>query len=129
MAKILVIDDDPKISLVLSVILESEGYDVVTLNDPTGCLNLVENTHPDLVITDLQMPGFSGYRLIESLRACGFMMPIIVYAAVPTEDVATVWKRIQVLVGNALIQKGVPNHVILAAVQKLLDQVKEKITQ
>ena len=58
--RILVIDDEFQITRVLRAALSAQGYDVRTANDPEEGLRLFRDWPPDLVITDLMMPGLSG---------------------------------------------------------------------
>ncbi len=65
---ILVVDDDPKIGKLLEKILIDEGYQVRTANNPIEALSLVKEAAPDLMITDLVMPGMNGIELIRKTR-------------------------------------------------------------
>ena len=58
--RILIIDDEPQITRVLRAALSAQGYDVRTANDPEEGLQVFRDWPPDLVITDLMMPGMSG---------------------------------------------------------------------
>jgi putative nucleotidyltransferase with HDIG domain len=64
--RILVVDDDALILTALSRILQSEGYDVVTHNDP---LAAAEEEGVHVVLTDFMMPGMNGIELLAALRA------------------------------------------------------------
>ena len=69
--RILVIDDEPQITRVLRASLSSQGYDVRTANDPEEALRVFKDWPPDLVITDLMMPGMSGVEVTRAIRAQG----------------------------------------------------------
>jgi len=58
--RILIIDDEPQITRVLRAALSAQGYDVRTANDPEEGLQVFRDWPPDLVVTDLMMPGMSG---------------------------------------------------------------------
>ncbi len=66
--KILVIDDEPQITRVLRASLAAQAYDVRTANDPEEGLLVFREWEPDLVITDLMMPGLSGIDVCRSIR-------------------------------------------------------------
>ena len=66
--KILLIDDAEFILESTSVLLEFEGYDVITASDGTKGIELAMNEKPDLIICDVSMPGLSGYDVITHLR-------------------------------------------------------------
>ena len=66
--KILVVDDDPDILDALTMILESQGYEVVTARDGVeGLANLKAET-PDLMILDLLMPKMDGFHVLKELQ-------------------------------------------------------------
>lgn len=75
--RILVVDDEIQITRVLRASLTAQRYDVRTANDPEEALRLFAEWQPDLVITDLMMPGISGVELCEAIRRKG-KTPIIV---------------------------------------------------
>ena len=66
--RILVIDDEPQITRVLRAALSAQGYDVRTANDPEEALRVFKDWPPDLVITDLMMPGLSGVEVTRAIR-------------------------------------------------------------
>ena len=67
--RIIVIDDEPQITRVLRAALSAQGFDVRTANDPEEALRLFHEWPPDLVITDLMMPGMTGVELCRAIRA------------------------------------------------------------
>ncbi|MFP5248886.1 MAG: response regulator transcription factor [Acidobacteriota bacterium] len=75
--RILVVDDEIQITRVLRASLAAQRYDVRTANDPEEALRLFAEWQPDLVITDLMMPGISGVELCEAIRRRS-QTPIIV---------------------------------------------------
>ena len=66
--KILVIDDDQKITTFLYRSLKYEGYDVTVANDGINGLNFTEECSPDLIILDVMMPGMDGIEVCRQLR-------------------------------------------------------------
>jgi two-component system KDP operon response regulator KdpE len=66
--RILVIDDEPQITRVLRAALSAQGFDVRTANDPEEGLRTFKEWSPDLVITDLMMPGMSGVEVTRAIR-------------------------------------------------------------
>ena len=69
-ATVLVIDDDPESRILVNVILgDRHGYRVVFAADGERGLGTYRSSQPDLVVTDLVMPGLDGVVLIEHLRA------------------------------------------------------------
>lgn len=70
-ATILVLDDEPDSLEVVRVILSDMGANIVTAKTPQEALQLLETSRPDLLISDLAMPGLDGFELIRRVRANG----------------------------------------------------------
>jgi DNA-binding response OmpR family regulator len=66
--KILVVDDDPDILEAISMILESQGYNVVTARDGVEGLANLKVEKPDLLILDLMMPKMDGFAVCKELQ-------------------------------------------------------------
>jgi CheY-like chemotaxis protein len=66
--KILLVDDEPNIRIVLSAILEQAGYSVEAAEDGYAALRKMQASRPDLVITDLRMPNMNGFELLSVIR-------------------------------------------------------------
>jgi len=66
--RILVIDDETQITRVLRAALSAQGFDVRTANEPEEGLRTFKDWPPDLVITDLMMPGMSGVEVCRAIR-------------------------------------------------------------
>ena len=66
--RILVVDDEIQITRVLRAALSAQRYDVRTANDPEEALRLFEEWNPDLIVTDLMMPGMTGIDLCRAIR-------------------------------------------------------------
>ena len=76
-SRILVVDDETQITRVLKTALSSQGYEVKTASDGESGFNAAMDWLPDLVITDLAMPGMSGVELCRTVRERS-QVPIIV---------------------------------------------------
>ena len=75
--RILVIDDEAQITRVLRTALSAQGFEVRIANDPDEGLLLLEEWTPDLLITDLMMPGIDGIEICRRVRSRS-KIPIIV---------------------------------------------------
>lgn len=75
--RILVIDDEPQITRVLRAALSAQAFDVRTANDPEEGLRVFRDWTPDLVITDLMMPGMSGVDVTRAIRGHG-SIPVLI---------------------------------------------------
>jgi two-component system response regulator MprA len=79
--RILVAEDDASVRDALAELLALEEYQVTTAVDGLDALTLAIGDPPDLVVTDLQMPGLRGDVLIDRLRDAGLRMPVIIVTA------------------------------------------------
>ncbi|GAA0961445.1 response regulator [Virgisporangium aurantiacum] len=68
MAMVLIAEDNADVCMVLKRVLTVANFDVVTAPDGTTALDLAVAQHPDVVLTDLDMPGLTGLELTEALR-------------------------------------------------------------
>lgn len=69
MARILVVDDESLWRECLRDILQEWGHSVLSADNGCSCLNLLENSEVDIVLTDIFMPGKDGIDLIQELRS------------------------------------------------------------
>ena len=67
--KVLLVDDDQTVLRMLSYILESENYQVVTAGDGLEAFKSAMQERPDLIVTDLQMPRMNGIELVHKLKS------------------------------------------------------------
>jgi len=79
--KILVVDDEPGIRELLSIMLSSEGYDVSTARDYNTALTKFQQNDFDIIIADIMMPGKSGIDLMKAIREKDPDIPIIIITA------------------------------------------------
>jgi two-component system alkaline phosphatase synthesis response regulator PhoP len=68
MAKILVVDDEPSITKLVSAYLKPEGYEIYTATDGNAGLKAARTFKPDLIILDVMLPGIDGIELLSRLR-------------------------------------------------------------
>lgn len=66
--KVLLVDDNPDITELLSKFLRAKGYENFVTNDPLVGLEQIKNGHFDVVFLDIQMPGLSGLDIIQELE-------------------------------------------------------------
>jgi DNA-binding NtrC family response regulator len=79
--KILIIDDDTSLRRVLEYNLQEEGYRVLAAADGAEGLSLFDGEQPDLVITDLKMPGVSGFQVLAAVKERSPQTPVMVITA------------------------------------------------
>lgn len=68
MSKILLIDDSSVNNFLLESILEEQGYEIFSSNDPEEGLEMVSNILPDLVLLDVMMPIMDGFDVLTKIR-------------------------------------------------------------
>ncbi len=68
MKKILIADDEPHVLRVLKLSLEKEGYEVETCANGMEALSRIEKQHPDILVTDIQMPLMTGEELCRHIE-------------------------------------------------------------
>lgn len=83
--KILVVDDESNIRLLLSDILSSEGFEVTEAKDGQESLEKMEQTDFDLIITDIHMPRMDGIAMLNSMEKAGRREKVIIMTANPSE--------------------------------------------
>ena len=76
-AKVLIVDDEEEILDNLDRLLSSEGYACTTLQEPLRFREVRDEIEPDVLITDLRMPGADGMTILAAARADDPMLPVI----------------------------------------------------
>ena len=87
--RILVVDDDPGISEMVSILLESEGYDVGVCATGTAALPAFRSQRPDLILLDVMLPGLDGVSVCEQIREESDDVPIIAGLEAGADDYVT----------------------------------------
>jgi LmbE family N-acetylglucosaminyl deacetylase len=115
--RVLVVDDDPDVALYTSTVLERRGGCAVrAITDPTLARSAVDDFRPDVVVTDIEMPGMTGLQLIEQLRADQPDLPIIVMTAHVSVDYAVGALRSQ---ADEFLVKPISSPELISIVQRL----------
>jgi DNA-binding response OmpR family regulator len=85
MARLLLVDDDRTLLDALSLALEDAGHTVLTAPDGMVGLKKAQVEAPEIVISDVNMPGLDGFTLCKRLRTAGITVPIVLLTARDTE--------------------------------------------
>jgi len=88
MRRVLVVDDEENIRMVLRTLLPRHGYEVATAESVDEALDLAESFAPDVVLTDVRMPRQSGLDLLSALQNIAHTATVIVMSAYGTVDLA-----------------------------------------
>lgn len=67
--RLLVVDDEAKLLKAVAATLRAEGYEVMTARSGADALVSVNQTTPDLIVSDIRMPGMDGFKLARALRS------------------------------------------------------------
>ena len=84
MSRVLVIDDESTVGLVLRLAFDAEGHETVVAEDGRSGIELALAEHPDAIVLDLMMPRVNGYDVLDALRDADGMqeVPVLVLTAV-----------------------------------------------
>lgn len=87
--KILIVDDEPDMLELLSMIItEKTPYEVITTNNPLEVIDLIKKNHFDLIIADLKMPDMDGIELLNSIKKIDQNLTVIIITAYGTIESA-----------------------------------------
>lgn len=124
MAKILVIDDELSIAVMLKKMLEKAGHEIeIALNGNEG-LNLVEKFQPELLITDIVMPEKEGLELIFDLRKKKPELKIIAISGGGRFQFEGYLTSAKHLGADRVFQKPLDHKELIQAVSDLLNAKK-----
>jgi DNA-binding response OmpR family regulator len=126
MIKIAIIDDDPDILDVSSVVLTSKGYAVVTALNPDDGYKLIQDQKPDLIILDVMMnEPDDGFFLAQKLRRDKIDTPIIMYTSV-SKALGYNFGKSEIVPVDEYVEKPISPDELIEKVEKLLHaKVKE----
>ncbi len=79
--KILIVEDEKGIRILLSDVLSSEGFEVISVKDGQESLDQMEDSKFDLVITDINMPRLDGIEMLKRMKKAGRKEKVIVITA------------------------------------------------
>ena len=87
--RVLVVDDEEDAREMLAAILAQAGFDVDDAADGFAALTKVSRYRPDVVVTDLRMPGMTGVDLLQRIRRIHGDLPVILATGLETWDLCT----------------------------------------
>jgi adenylate cyclase len=107
---ILLADDSALIHKHTTPILEEAGYDVVSAFDGRQALELVDERHPDLVITDVEMPLLDGYGVCKALKERPMGLPVVICSALG--EVQDLERGFDAGADDYLVKPAVPDELV-----------------
>lgn len=114
--KILVIDDDLAITELMSMLLKTHGFEVLTTNSGVEGVKLVEEKRPTVVLLDLMMPDLDGWQVSKAIRSFS-NVPILILSAI--NDPSMVASVLDAGADDFLV-KPVPSSVLVAHIRKMV---------
>jgi DNA-binding response OmpR family regulator len=116
--KILVIDDDVAITELMSMLLKTHGFDVITTNSGSEGVELARKNAPSVALLDLMMPDMDGWQVCKAIRAFS-NVPILILSAI--NDPGVVASVLDAGADDFLV-KPVPSSVLVAHIRKMVRQ-------
>jgi two-component system response regulator PilR (NtrC family) len=86
--KILIIDDEKSMCQFLSIMLRKEGYEITAYTDPKRAVQAFRESHFDVVITDIKMPGMDGIEVLTEVKKVDPSVPVIIMTAYASQKSA-----------------------------------------
>ena len=128
MYSILIIDDEPIVKIALRSILpwEEHGFSICgTASNGLEALPLINQHHPDVIITDLKMPGMDGLELIRILKEQGYPGEILVLSNY--EDFDSVRSALLLGAADYLLKIKIQPDTLLACLNKTVEKLKDRV--
>ncbi|MDA8142031.1 MAG: sigma-54 dependent transcriptional regulator [Desulfobacteraceae bacterium] len=121
MDTILIVDDEKNYPLILSAVLQDEGFETLTANSGQEALEVLDHSDVDLVLTDMKMPKMDGIELLQRIKSQNPELPIIMMTAY-----GTVEKAVEAMQKGAYsyILKPFDNEQMILYVNKALDMYR-----
>lgn len=118
MRTVLVVDDGPAELELICRYLRDGGYTVISTTDAKDALEKAESQKPDIVVTDVVMPGMSGFELCRSLKKneATQQMPVVICTS-KNQDLDKLWGKKQG--ADAYVTKPFTREDLLQAVQSV----------
>jgi CheY-like chemotaxis protein len=117
-SRILVVDDEPDQRFLLRRTFERAGHEVTEANDGAAALRAVQESAPDLVVTDMMMPVMDGMELIRCLRGDPATAHILILAASGDTHLAGA--------ADAILPKPYGGHHLLEIAEALLKEGRDR---
>jgi two-component system response regulator HydG len=123
-ARVLVVDDEAAARVALKSLLEMQGYAVDQAQDGAAALDRLVELPPDVIVTDLDMPGMSGMQLLAELRARGQDVPVVVVTSA-----AELRSAVDAMRAGATdyIAKPVDFDALLLAIERAIEQREVRV--
>ncbi|MCU1415328.1 MAG: hypothetical protein JWN80_2668 [Microbacteriaceae bacterium] len=119
--RVVVVEDDADVAYFTQTVLEKRGMLVQTIVDPLLARTMIASFEPDVVITDIEMPGLTGLELIDLIRADRPGTPVVVMTAHVSIDYAVQALRSQ---ADEFLTKPVTSSDLISVVTRLAQEFR-----
>ena len=123
MNRILLIDDEPDIVRVLSMSLKADGYDVIPAHSGTEGIEVFEKEKPEIVLTDIKMPGMDGIEVLKKVKSIEPRSEVIIITG--HGDIDNTIEALQYGASD-FINKPVRDEALSIALQRARDKLEIK---
>lgn len=123
--RVLVVEDDGTVSLVVKYFLELEGFEVLIAKDGVSGLEIIRRERPQLVVTDCNMPGMDGMTMVKELRADPLTRDIAVLMLTSEGGIDKETEALAVGVDDYIVKPVEPRR-LAARVKSVLTRSKER---
>jgi DNA-binding response OmpR family regulator len=122
--KILVIDDKEELLMLVEIIFQEIGYEIICLKDSEEAFEYVIREKPDIVILDIMMPKLNGWDVLKQIKEhpSTSSIPILILSVKADREDAEKSKK---LGAEAIMRKPFKSNKLIEAVNKILNQEKK----
>ena len=118
MVRVIIVEDDTQFRIALGLTLKRLGADVAAeMPDGQAALEWLRSEHPDLILTDCQMPRLDGIALVRRLRASGDQTPVIMISGQTEQQLIDIALKAGV---NQYLAKPLSTPMLEAAIERTL---------
>jgi len=114
---VLLVDDEPGILRLYSRVLRNAGFAVTEISNPADVIGAVEDSHADVVLTDISLPGLTGIDILRAVRQKDADLPVILMTG--AADISTAMEAVE-LGALRYLAKPIPISELTAVVQQAM---------
>ena len=118
--KLLIIDDDTLVRRSVAVYLDDSGFEVFEAVDATQLSSAIEDAQPDLVITDLRMPGADGLQVLQQIKQAQPFLPVILMSG--AGSLGDVVRALRYGASDYLIKPILDIEILVHAINRALER-------
>jgi DNA-binding response OmpR family regulator len=126
--KILIVEDDPDVSLGYQILLRAHRYETVLAADSSAAVSEAQKHQPDLIILDLGLPAGDGFVVLDRLRANTYLsvIPVIVVSG---RDIRANKDRALAAGAKAFVQKPWNDSELLGIIAEVVGQPRSSVSR